>query len=112
MRMTEDFWNLMDQFVSLFFGIPRFLAPKAWDARSRLKEACTQHLRDIEEKYDSIQVADPDWEENLGSRANRAKNKAFRDHGLSIEGRGAQLAGFLIGYVLSLSSLDLTKLTL
>ena len=71
--------------------------PKVWDARQRLNEACIRHLRGIGDRYDEIQKEDPDWDIELGNRVNRLRDKTLRDAGLSVEGRGAQLAGFLIG---------------
>jgi hypothetical protein len=96
-NLTEDFWEFFSGFMTLFFGLPRFLAPKAWDARSRLQNACTRHLQSISGKYDSIHAADPDWDEDLGSRVNRCRDKVRFDCGISVEGRGSLLAGFLIG---------------
>ena len=71
--------------------------PKVWDARQRLNEAFIRHLRGIGDRYDEIQKEDPDWDIELGNRVNRLRDKTLRDAGLSVEGRGAQLAGFLIG---------------
>lgn len=96
-KLIEDFWVFMDGFMGLFLGYPRFLAPKAWDARDRLTKACTKVLESVEEEYDSLQSSDPDWDENIGSRVNRLRDKASRDCGISISGRGSLLAGFLIG---------------
>jgi hypothetical protein len=96
---TEDFWEFFSGFMGLFMGLPRFLLPKAWDARTRLTNACTKHLKDIADRYDDIQAADSDWGEDLGSRVNRSRDKACVDDGVSIEGRGSLLAGFMLGYV-------------
>ena len=98
-NLTEDFWEFSSGFLSLFMGIPRFLLPKVWDARMRLTDACTKHLKDISDRYDAIQAADLDWDEDLGSRINRSRDKACLDGGISVEGRGSLLAGFMIGYV-------------
>jgi hypothetical protein len=98
-NLTEDFWEFFPGFMSLFIGLPRFLLPKVWDARARLTTACTKHLRDIADRYGSIQAADPDWDEDLGSRVNRSRDKVCVESGISIEGRGSLLAGFMIGHV-------------
>lgn len=96
-QTTEDFWAWFVSFLSFFIGFPRFLIPNSWDARSRLNESFAKHLRSVEERYDSIQVADPDWDPDLGSRMNRLRDKASRDDGVSIEGRGALMLGFMMG---------------
>lgn len=96
-KMIEDFWIFMDGFMGLFLGYPRFLAPKVWDARDRMRKACTKVLESIDEEYDGLQLSNPNWDENIGSRVNRLRDKVSRDCGISISGRGSLLAGFLIG---------------
>jgi hypothetical protein len=100
-RLTEDFWEFFAGFMGLFMGFPRLLLPKVWDARKRNNNACTKHLRAIEDRYEEIDAADPNWDEDLGSRVNRLRDKACRDHGVSVEGRGTLLAGFMLGYYIS-----------
>lgn len=79
------------------YGLPRFLLPEVRDARARLTDACTKHWKGIADRYDSIQASDPDWDEDLGSRANRSHDKVCVDDGISIEERGSFLAVFMIG---------------
>ncbi|KAF4634070.1 hypothetical protein G7Y89_g4045 [Cudoniella acicularis] len=96
-RLMEDFWEFFAGFMSLFLGLPRFMAPKIFDARTRMVDACVSTLKSIEGRYESIQAKNLDWDEDLGSRVNQDREKAMIDCGLSIEGRGAMMAGFLIG---------------
>lgn len=98
-KMTEDFWEFSAGFMTLFFGIPRFLSPKVFEARDRLVEACVKTINKTAGRWDAILAADEDWNEEFGSRLNRDREKAMIESGLSIEGRGAMMAGFLIGYV-------------
>jgi hypothetical protein len=100
-ELINDFWAYMEGFMVLFMKLPRFLNPKVWEARDRLTSACVRHLKWLEDRYDRIQTEDPDWDQDLGSRVNRLRDKALFDSGVSVEGRGVQLAGFLIGYVFS-----------
>ncbi|KAG9235358.1 cytochrome P450 [Amylocarpus encephaloides] len=95
--LAKDFWEFMRGFMVLFFGIPRLIAPKPYAARDRLIQACTKHLRDIESRYDGIIAANAEWDEDLGSRVNRDLDKVMKDVGISPEGRGAMMGGFMIG---------------
>lgn len=104
-QITDDFWEYFDGFMALFMELPRFMNPGVWEARERLNRGCVRHLRGVEERYDQIQQRDEDWDEEFGSRMNRLRDKLLRDSGVSIEGRGAQLGGFLIGYILLFSSI-------
>jgi hypothetical protein len=97
-NLIDDFWIYFEGFMALFMGLPRFMNPKVYEARERLTAACIKHLKSFEDKYDEIQKQDPDWDEDLGSKVNRLRDKALLDAGLSIEGRGAHLGGYLIGY--------------
>jgi len=100
-ELNEDFWSYFEGFMWFFMKLPRFLNPKVWEARERLTIACVKHLQSFGDRYNEIQKEDPDWDQDLGSRVNRLRDKVLFDAGMSIEGRGAQLAGFLIGYVFS-----------
>ena len=71
--------------------------PKAWDARERLLNEFVRHLRDVEERYEEIQKADLDWDPDFGAKINRLRDKANKDCGVSLEGRGALCLGFMMG---------------
>lgn len=103
--ITADFWHSFSSFLSFFVGFPRFLIPQAWDARERVKSACMEHLKRLEERYDDIQREDAEWDPDLGTKINRLRDKANRDMGVSIEGRGSLILGFMMGYVCESSSL-------
>jgi hypothetical protein len=94
----DDFRVYFEGIIALFMKLPRFLNSKVFEAREQLTAACIEHLKGLGDIYDEIQNRDLDWDENLGSELNQLRDKAMFDAGMSIEGRGALLAGLLIGY--------------
>ena len=76
------------------------MAPTVFGGRDRMTVGCVAHLKNMDGRHEEIEAADPEWDEDMGSRVNRHRDKAMREGGVSVEGRGAFLAGFLIGYAL------------
>jgi hypothetical protein len=97
-EFIDDFWAYFEGIIALFMRLPRFLNPKVFEARERLTAACIEHLKGLDDEYNEIQKRDMDWETNLGAKVNRLRDKTLLDAGMSMKGRGALLAGFLIGY--------------
>lgn len=94
-----DFWEYFAGFMSLFLGLPDFMNAKIVAARERSMDGFVRLLKSIEGegKYEGIMKSEEEWDENLGSMFNRSGDKAMRECGVTLEGRGRLMAGSLIG---------------
>ena len=99
-RLTEDFWIFFSGFLGFVLGAPKFMLKKCHAARTRLIDTYVRHLENVDDRYDSIQQANPDWDPDLGARVNRLRDKSIKDKGVSLRGRAALQMGFMIGYEL------------
>lgn len=100
-QTIEDFWEYFAGFMSLFLGLPDFMNAKIVAARERSMDGFVELLKSVEGegKYEGIMRSEEEWDEDLGSMFNRAGDKAMRECGVTLEGRGRLMAGSLIGYV-------------
>jgi Cytochrome P450 len=98
-RLGENFFVFDRHMLSMFFGIPKLLIPKAYASRKMVLDGMEGwHVKMMEECKNS--PTDPEtvkWEPVYGSRANRARQHFYAQRGLTMRGRAALDLGFLFG---------------
>lgn len=96
----DDFYEFDKVMLTLFFGIPKLFAPKAYALRERILDRLERWQKQMQENCNGV-PADPDgetdWEPNYGSRANRARQRYYIKRGLPLRSRGGMDLGFLFG---------------
>ena len=99
-NLREDFFAFDRHMLTMFFGIPRFLAPTAYSVRERALSGLIAWQRQMQEECNGT-VTDPDgdidWEPVYGSRANRARQRYYSSRGLNMRTRAGMDLGFLFG---------------
>lgn len=98
--LREDFFAFDRHMLTMFFRVPKFLSPTAYNVRERALDGLTRW----QEKMQGESHGDPvdpdgviDWEPVFGSRANRAKQRYYISRGLSLKARAGMDLGFLFG---------------
>ena len=99
----EEFFDFDAHAHSLLLDLPRVLLPTAFAKRDKILSVLGRWEDDAYKYRDfqSIEVADPDWDEYWGSRLIRARHRAFLKNGISKAGRCAEELALLWGYCLS-----------
>ena len=103
--MCEDFYTYEQDAVGLFLGLPGFLYPVAIRARERVIKGLTGwaeqwiHAREREEAWTHLESAEGDvwWEERMGSRYIRERQRWYDSLGAGAEGRARIDLGFAFG---------------
>lgn len=98
--LLDDFFDFDSVFLSLFFGIPKWIIPDAYRLRTRLMANLKAYQIELYERSKGVPVdpeGDVSWEPMYGSRANRARQAYYDLRGLSMCARGAMDVGFLFG---------------
>ena len=102
-ELQTDFFEFDRVILSLFFGLPRFLNRKAFEARDKVSKGMLK-WQELMIKESNGKPADPDgevdWEPIWGSRLNRAKQMYYMSEGISVAGRAA----FDLGVLFALNS--------
>jgi hypothetical protein len=79
----------------LSYGIPRFAFHKGYERRDHFHVSIRRWLVDAWDRYD-WSAPDVDWEENLGSRLMRTREKTFKETvGSSLDSRASSEMGLL-----------------
>jgi hypothetical protein len=100
--LEDDFFAFERDILTMFFGIPRWIAPGPYAAR----DSALGKLEKWQESTYSTAwpPADPDgevaWEPNWGSRLNRARQFYYEKAGISFRSR----AGFDLGFIFGLAT--------
>lgn len=102
--LAQDFIKFDNEFLGMFFGLPKFLIPGAYAVRERAL-AGIQRWRDAMDAETNNTVTDPSssstpWEPRFGSRMNRARSNFYTAKSLSPRGK----AGFDLGVIFAISS--------
>jgi len=101
--LEHDFFSFDRYMMTMFFGIPNFIAPQAYRVRTKTLDGIVQWHNKLQEEGNGTPV-DPDgdvkWEPNYGSRMNRARQVFYKTIGLSIKGK----ASFDLGIMFALLS--------
>ncbi|ETS80252.1 hypothetical protein PFICI_07781 [Pestalotiopsis fici W106-1] len=105
--LLDDFWAFDLGMPDLFKGLPKWMAPKAHAARTRMAAIIKNwHLDPVTaEKYDEyIAHPDriPDWDPILGHRMMITHYKMHVDYGFSLDGRVAGELGLIWGAMTNL----------
>ncbi|KAK3169358.1 hypothetical protein OEA41_008741 [Lepraria neglecta] len=99
-NLREDFFNFDRVMLTMFFGIPKWLSPKAYNVREKTLGGLIEWQQQMQEECKS-NPADPDgdvdWEPVYGSRANRARQRYYASRGLNTRTRAGIDLGFLFG---------------
>ena len=99
-EVARDFIDFDRDFMSMFFGIPRWVSPEPYNVRDRVLGGL-ERWRHAIHKESSGQVPDPfgeiSWEPLFGSRMNRARTKYYECQKLSPRGRASFDLGLLFG---------------
>lgn len=98
-HFTKHFWEYDEAFMSLLYGLPRFLCRKGWDARDHCLESVKSYLKRAWDNTDGKEAHghNPDWDPYFGSKLVRAREEALKGFGISLEGR----ASFELGLIWS-----------
>ena len=94
---TETFWTYDTDFMSLLYGMPRFLCRRGWLARDRCLETVRQYLEKAWGSIDwsTTQEKDLSWESNFGSKLVREREVAMEKYGISLQGRASFQMGLI-----------------
>ncbi|KAM7198353.1 Cytochrome P450 [Rhypophila sp. PSN 637] len=99
---TRNFWDYDHDFMSMLYGLPKFLCRKGCDARDSCLETTRRYLergwRNID--WSLVERDDPSWEPNFGSKLVREREAAMDRYGISLQGR----ASFQMGLIWSINS--------
>lgn len=99
-RFAADFFSFDTEFMSLFFGIPRWINPRGPKVRERLLrsfEKWEQEFIDAENSDDPVCQSEDWWEPRFGSRFLRERQKMYRSRSLCARSRSSLDLGFLFG---------------
>ena len=101
-ELEKDFWDYDQSFMSLLYGLPRFMCRRGYDARDKCLESVKRWLRQgwQDQDWDTVNATNPVWEENFGSCLLRQREVAMEKYGVSLEGR----ASFEMGLIWSINS--------
>ncbi|KAF7557880.1 hypothetical protein G7Z17_g254 [Cylindrodendrum hubeiense] len=101
-KFAEVFWEYDEDFMTLLYGLPKFLCRRGWDARDKCLETVKTYLGRAWEQLDwgACQETDPDWEPNFGSKLVREREVAMEKYGIGLDGR----ASFQMGLIWSINS--------
>ena len=97
---ARDFFAFDSNFLSMFFGIPRFISPVGWAERDRLKcafAAWGQKWIDATAAADPVVHSEIPWDPRFGSRFIRERQKYYDSRGLSAAARASVDLGLLFG---------------
>ena len=99
-NLREDFFAFDRYMLTMFFRIPKLLAPTAYNVRERALAGLIKWQQQMQEECNrepSDPDGDVDWEPVYGSRANRARQRYYASRGLNMRTRAAMDLGFLFG---------------
>ena len=97
---SKDFFEFDQNFIAMYMGLPRFLAPSGWSARDRLLSAFTawgQSWLDARDSNDPVISSSAIWEPRFGSRFMREREKLYDTRKMSARGRACVDLGLLFG---------------
>lgn len=94
---AETFWAYDRDFMSLLYGLPRFLCRKGWQARDRCLETVRRYLEKGWEgiDWDAVEAKNPSWESHFGSKLVREREVAMDKYGISLRGRASFQMGLI-----------------
>ncbi|KAF5001554.1 hypothetical protein FDECE_10902 [Fusarium decemcellulare] len=101
-KFAEVFWDYDEDFMSLLYGLPKFLCRKGWNARDKCLETVRSYLERGWQQLDWVacEETDPYWEPNFGSKLVRQREVAMEKYGIGLDGR----ASFQMGLIWSINS--------
>jgi hypothetical protein len=98
---TADFWEFdAHAMTGLFKNLPRWLIPKSFAIRDKLKASIAKWHKFAHEKFDwsDEELAKEEWEEFYGSKLMRDRQKDYRGvEGMDDEARAANDLGMIWG---------------
>ncbi|KAI1048894.1 hypothetical protein LB506_004766 [Fusarium annulatum] len=101
-NFADVFWNYDEDFMSLLYGIPKFLCRKGSNARDKCLETVKGYLDQGWQNLDwrACHEKNLDWEPNFGSKLVREREVAMEKYGIGLDGR----ASFQMGLIWSINS--------
>ncbi|KAF5633650.1 cholesterol 7-alpha-monooxygenase [Fusarium tjaetaba] len=101
-NFADVFWHYDEDFMSLLYGIPKFLCRKGSNARDKCLETVKGYLDQGWQNLDwrACHKQNPDWEPNFGSKLVREREVAMEKYGIGLDGR----ASFQMGLIWSINS--------
>ncbi|KAF5265263.1 hypothetical protein FOXYS1_3916 [Fusarium oxysporum] len=101
-NFADVFWDYDEDFMSLLYGIPKFLCRKGSNARDKCLETVKGYLDQGWQNLDwrACHEQNPDWEPNFGSKLVREREVAMEKYGIGLDGR----ASFQMGLIWSINS--------
>ncbi|KAM0222085.1 hypothetical protein ACHAPA_009664 [Fusarium lateritium] len=101
-NFADVFWDYDEDFMSLLYGVPKFLCRKGWNARDKCLETVKSYLDQGWQNLDwhDCHEKNPDWEPNFGSKLVREREVAMEKYGIGLDGR----ASFQMGLIWSINS--------
>ena len=99
-NLREDFFEFDHHMLTMFFRVPKFISPTAYNVRERALVGLTEWQQLMQKECNGDPV-DPNhgvhWEPVYGSRANRAKQQYYASRGMKLRSRASMDLGFLFG---------------
>ncbi|EMT66136.1 hypothetical protein FOC4_g10006525 [Fusarium odoratissimum] len=101
-NFADVFWDYDEDFMSLLYGIPKFLCRKGSNARDKCLETVKGYLDQGWQNLNwrACHEKNPDWEPNFGSKLVREREVAMEKYGIGLDGR----ASFQMGLIWSINS--------
>ncbi|KAH7342494.1 cytochrome P450 [Rhexocercosporidium sp. MPI-PUGE-AT-0058] len=99
-NFTDDFWEFDTHIVKLFKNLPRWMIPKSFQVRDKLKASIIKWHNYAEEKFDKNDEAlqKQEWEELYGAKLMRARHDDFAGvDGINDEAYAASDLGMIWG---------------
>lgn len=95
--LERDFFEFDKGFLTMFYGVPRWMSSRAYDVRDSLLDRLEAWQKAT--RQTTWPPADPagnvQWEPRWGSRANRARQLFYERVGMTFRGRASLDLGFL-----------------
>ncbi|KAF2668284.1 cytochrome P450 [Microthyrium microscopicum] len=99
-ELSTDFWEFDKYMLTLFFGLPRFVSPKAYKALEKCKAGMLRQ-QEICFKECNGEPEDPSgsvgWEPIWGSRANRSRQCFYKEVDMLPSSKAAADLAFMFG---------------
>lgn len=99
-NLKEDFFDFDRHMLTMFFRVPKFISPTAYNVRERALGGLMSWQEQMQKECNQSPVdpdGDVDWEPVYGSRANRARQRYYASRGLHTRTRAGMDLGFLFG---------------
>jgi hypothetical protein len=95
--LERDYWDFDLHLMTRLYGIPRLLAPRAYESAERLTSGVESWVKMTQERFDGLPPLEPDWDEHMGARIVRARRCLYKEMSITTEGMATLDIGFMFG---------------